>query len=330
MSPAAALAPATVAATGADRTRRRLSAALTTSGAEEARPLRAWYRRKLRPRTGARPRGGRPARRVRPFCGVVRSPRDERERARRGVGRAPARRGRRACISFTSRRRLPVYRRSGGRQASGSRRSAGAGSWTSTATASITWGTRTPQLVARPEGPARRPHVLAPPVHQRRRRRPRAPARGSGAGAPRQGPAGAVRQRRDGDRAPARARGDGALQDGLVLGRLPRGGARGVERGRRAGVPLGPERSAAARRRSTSPRRPATGAPTAIPSGTDGRSSRCAGSRAPRFVRYVLEKEGDVAAVVAEPIRSTAYVPPPGFWAEVRAACDAHGALLVF
>jgi 4-aminobutyrate aminotransferase len=48
------------------------------------------------------------------------------------------------------------------------------------------------------------------------------------------------------------------------------------------------------------------------------------------FVRYVLEKEGDVAAVVAEPIRSSAYVPPPGFWAEVRAACDAHGALLVF
>ena len=48
------------------------------------------------------------------------------------------------------------------------------------------------------------------------------------------------------------------------------------------------------------------------------------------FVRYVLDKEGDVAAVVAEPIRSTAYVPPPGFWEEVRAACDAHGALLVF
>jgi 4-aminobutyrate aminotransferase len=48
------------------------------------------------------------------------------------------------------------------------------------------------------------------------------------------------------------------------------------------------------------------------------------------FVGYVLEKEGDVAAVIAEPIRSTAYVPPPGFWQEVRAACDAHGALLVF
>ena len=48
------------------------------------------------------------------------------------------------------------------------------------------------------------------------------------------------------------------------------------------------------------------------------------------FVRYVLEREGDVAAVVAEPLRSTAHVPPPGFWQEVRAACDAHGALLIF
>jgi 4-aminobutyrate aminotransferase len=49
-----------------------------------------------------------------------------------------------------------------------------------------------------------------------------------------------------------------------------------------------------------------------------------------RMVRYVLEKEGDVAAVIAEPIRSAAYLPPPGFWQEVRAACDAHGALLIF
>ncbi len=49
-----------------------------------------------------------------------------------------------------------------------------------------------------------------------------------------------------------------------------------------------------------------------------------------RFVRYVLEKEGDVAAVIAEPTRAVPYIPPPGFWAEVRAACDAHGALLIF
>ncbi len=38
------------------------------------------------------------------------------------------------------------------------------------------------------------------------------------------------------------------------------------------------------------------------------------------FVRYVLEKEGDVAAVIAEPMRAVPYVPPPGFWREVRKA----------
>lgn len=48
------------------------------------------------------------------------------------------------------------------------------------------------------------------------------------------------------------------------------------------------------------------------------------------MVSYVLEREGDVAAVIAEPMRSVPYVPPPGFWKHVRAACDAHGALLIF
>ena len=48
------------------------------------------------------------------------------------------------------------------------------------------------------------------------------------------------------------------------------------------------------------------------------------------FVRYVLEKEGDVAAVIGEPARAVPYLPPPGFWAEVRKACNDHGALLIF
>ena len=48
------------------------------------------------------------------------------------------------------------------------------------------------------------------------------------------------------------------------------------------------------------------------------------------FVRYVLEKEGDVAAVIAEPIRAVPTVAPPGFWQSVRQACDDHGALLIF
>lgn len=49
-----------------------------------------------------------------------------------------------------------------------------------------------------------------------------------------------------------------------------------------------------------------------------------------KFVKYVLEKEGDVAAVFAEPARAVPYIPPPGFWTEVRQACNEHGALLVF
>ena len=48
------------------------------------------------------------------------------------------------------------------------------------------------------------------------------------------------------------------------------------------------------------------------------------------MVRYVLEKEGDVAAVIAEPARAVPYIPPPGFWKTVRRACDDHGALLIF
>ncbi|WP_350333204.1 (R)-1-hydroxy-2-aminoethylphosphonate ammonia-lyase [Coralliovum pocilloporae] len=48
------------------------------------------------------------------------------------------------------------------------------------------------------------------------------------------------------------------------------------------------------------------------------------------MLAYVLEREGDVAAVIAEPMRAVPYVPPPGFWKRVREACDRHGALLIF
>ncbi len=47
------------------------------------------------------------------------------------------------------------------------------------------------------------------------------------------------------------------------------------------------------------------------------------------YVDYVLEKEGDVAAVVSETVRSTPYVPPRDYWRIVREACDRHGALLI-
>ena len=47
------------------------------------------------------------------------------------------------------------------------------------------------------------------------------------------------------------------------------------------------------------------------------------------YIEYVLAKEGDVAAVIAEPIRSTPFVPPLDYWKKVRAACDKHGVLLI-
>lgn len=48
-----------------------------------------------------------------------------------------------------------------------------------------------------------------------------------------------------------------------------------------------------------------------------------------KMVEFVLEREGDIAAVIAEPMRAVPYVPPPGFWQHVRAACNARGALLI-
>lgn len=47
------------------------------------------------------------------------------------------------------------------------------------------------------------------------------------------------------------------------------------------------------------------------------------------YIEYILEKEGDVAAVVAETIRSTPFIPPPEYWRTIRKACDRHGALLI-
>lgn len=47
------------------------------------------------------------------------------------------------------------------------------------------------------------------------------------------------------------------------------------------------------------------------------------------YVEYVLEKEGDVAAVVSETVSSVPCFPPLDYWKRIRAACDRHGALLI-
>jgi 4-aminobutyrate aminotransferase len=47
-------------------------------------------------------------------------------------------------------------------------------------------------------------------------------------------------------------------------------------------------------------------------------------------IRFAFERERDIAAVIAEPIRSTPHIAPSWYWPEVRRLCDKHGALLVF
>ena len=54
-------------------------------------------------------------------------------------------------------------------------------------------------------------------------------------------------------------------------------------------------------------------------------AAACAG-----MIEYVLSRDSDVAAVIAEPMRAVPYVAAPGFWRGVRDICDRHGTLLIF
>ncbi|MCC7390309.1 MAG: aspartate aminotransferase family protein [Phycisphaerales bacterium] len=48
-------------------------------------------------------------------------------------------------------------------------------------------------------------------------------------------------------------------------------------------------------------------------------------------IEELLAREGDIAAVIAEPVRATTVaIPPAEYWRRVRAACDRHGTLLIF
>lgn len=47
------------------------------------------------------------------------------------------------------------------------------------------------------------------------------------------------------------------------------------------------------------------------------------------YLEYVLAREGEIAAVIAETIRCTPFIPPPDYWRRIRDACDRHGALLI-
>lgn len=59
---------------------------------------------------------------------------------------------------------------------------------------------------------------------------------------------------------------------------------------------------------------------------TDESHSGCS-----EYLDYVLGMQGDVAALIAEPMRwTTVELPPPGYWQTVRKICDRHGVLLIF
>ncbi|QOJ01948.1 MAG: aspartate aminotransferase family protein [Phycisphaeraceae bacterium] len=68
-------------------------------------------------------------------------------------------------------------------------------------------------------------------------------------------------------------------------------------------------------------------APSSCALGCGGRCSlACAGE-----VEDILEREGDVAALILEPVRcTTVEVPPPDYFRRIRDACDRHGTLLIF
>ena len=59
-------------------------------------------------------------------------------------------------------------------------------------------------------------------------------------------------------------------------------------------------------------------------------SPEASGAACARMIDYILSHDTDVACLVAEPTRAVPYIPPPGFWAEVRRICDRHGVLLIF
>jgi 4-aminobutyrate aminotransferase len=49
------------------------------------------------------------------------------------------------------------------------------------------------------------------------------------------------------------------------------------------------------------------------------------------YLEYVLSMQGDVAALIAEPMRwTTVELPPPGYWKKARELCDRFGVLLIF
>lgn len=52
--------------------------------------------------------------------------------------------------------------------------------------------------------------------------------------------------------------------------------------------------------------------------------------RSLQAIQDALEFEGDIAALIAEPIRNGPFMPPEGYWLEVQQLCQKHGTILIF
>lgn len=69
--------------------------------------------------------------------------------------------------------------------------------------------------------------------------------------------------------------------------------------------------------------------PPPEPQGCPFRCGKSCNLQCADYVEYVMRREGDIAAVVAETVRSTGIIPPPEYWRRLRELCTRHGALLI-
>jgi 4-aminobutyrate aminotransferase len=69
--------------------------------------------------------------------------------------------------------------------------------------------------------------------------------------------------------------------------------------------------------------------PPAEPQGCPFRCGTSCSMQCADYVEYVMRREGDIAAVVAETVRSTGTIPPPDYWRRLSSLCKKYGALLI-
>lgn len=69
--------------------------------------------------------------------------------------------------------------------------------------------------------------------------------------------------------------------------------------------------------------------PPPEPQGCPFRCGKRCNMQCADYVEYVMSREGDIAAVVAETVRSTGTIPPPEYWHRLSDICRKYGALLI-